>query len=114
MTTSQQTGSTLTRNDISEKISKELNMPKLLSGNILDYALDMMIESLATEGELKLSAFGSFHVRQKSDRVGRNPKTGVEVTITPRKTISFKASEHLKSKVSETRITPTFEYKKAG
>lgn len=114
MTKSQQTGSTLTRNDISEKISKELNMPKLHAGNILDTTLDMMIESLVADGELKLSAFGSFNVRQKNDRVGRNPKTGVEVTITPRKTISFKASEHLKSKVSEVGVTPAFEYKKAS
>ncbi len=114
MTTSHKTGTTLTRNDISEKISKELNMPKLHAGNILDTALDMMIESLVADGELKLSAFGSFNVRQKRDRIGRNPKTGVEVTITPRKTISFKASEHLKSKVASVASEPAFEYKKAG
>lgn len=114
MTKSQTTGSTLTRNEISEKLSKELNMPKLHAGNILDTALDMMIESLVTDGELKLSAFGSFSVRQKNDRIGRNPKTGVEVTITPRKTISFKASEHVKSKVSLVNVETPFEYKKAG
>jgi len=94
------TNTTLTRNEISEKLSKEIGIPKQQAGNILDITLNEMIESLAKEGELKLSAFGSFSVRQKSDRVGRNPKTGVEVTITPRKAISFKASNSLKTKVS--------------
>ncbi|MDP4840836.1 MAG: integration host factor subunit alpha [Alphaproteobacteria bacterium] len=90
---------TLTRNEISDKLSKENGVPKQQASNILDTALNEMIESLAKEGELKLSAFGSFSVRQKRDRVGRNPKTGVEVTITPRKAISFKASSNLKGKV---------------
>lgn len=108
------TGQTLTRNEISDKIAKELDMPKLHAGTILDTTLDMMIDSLVADGELKLSAFGSFAVRQKNDRVGRNPKTGVEVTITPRKTVSFKASEHLKMKVTDVGIVPEFEYKKAG
>jgi integration host factor subunit alpha len=90
---------TLTRNEISDKLSKEIGVPKQQASNILDTALNEMIESLAKEGELKLSAFGSFSVRQKRDRVGRNPKTGVEVTITPRKAISFKASSSLKGKV---------------
>lgn len=112
--------STLTRNEISEKIAREIGVPKQQAGNILDTALNEMIESLVTDGELKLSAFGSFSTRQKSDRVGRNPKTGVEVTITPRKTVSFKASDTLKSKVSSlgTR-TPQNDsnpetYRKAG
>ena len=114
MSTTESNGFTLTRNEISEKISQELKMPKLHAGKILDTTLDMMIESSVTDNELKLSAFGSFSVRQKADRVGRNPKTGIEVTITPRKTVSFKASEHLKSKVSDLGTLPEFEYKKAG
>ena len=92
---------TLTRNEISERLAKEIGVPKQNAGNILDTTLNEMIEGMVQDGELKLSAFGSFSVRQKNDRIGRNPKTGVEVTITPRKTVSFKASDCLKSKVSD-------------
>lgn len=107
------TQTTLTRNEISEKLSKEIGVPKQQASTILDAALNEMIESLARDGELKLSAFGSFSVRQKNDRVGRNPKTGVEVTITPRKAVSFKASSTLKGKVSDVRKTPE-TFKKAA
>ena len=103
------TTSTLTRNEISGKLSREIGVPKQQASNILDTALNEMIESLAKEGELKLSAFGSFSVRQKNDRVGRNPKTGVEVTITPRKAISFKASSTLKGKVCTLKSAPEFK-----
>ena len=103
------TTSTLTRNEISDKLSREIGVPKQQASNILDTALNEMIESLAKEGELKLSAFGSFSVRQKNDRVGRNPKTGVEVTITPRKAISFKASSTLKGKVCTLKSAPEFK-----
>jgi Bacterial nucleoid DNA-binding protein len=93
------TQQTLTRSEISEVLSNEIGVPKQHANTILDTALDAMIDSLVKEGQLKLSAFGSFAVRDKNARVGRNPRTGVEVTITPRKTISFKASTHLKDKV---------------
>ena len=108
------TQKTLTRNEISEKISREVNVTKQQAGIILDCALNEMIESLAREGELKLSAFGSFCVRQKNDRIGRNPKTGVEVTITPRKAVSFKASNALKGKVSDLGVKAQPVYKKAS
>ena len=61
-----------------------------------------MIESLATEGALTLSGFGSFSVRSKKKRMGRNPRTGAEVTIPPHNVISFRASSHLKRKVFHT------------
>lgn len=91
---------TITRTEISEALSQELNIPKQHAGHILDTALLLMTEGLLKGGHLKLSAFGTFAVRQKNKRVGRNPKTGVEVMITPRKTLSFKASHHLKNKVA--------------
>ncbi len=90
---------TLTRDEISNRLAKGIGIPKLHASNILDTTLNEMIESIVKDGELKLSAFGSFSVRQKNDRVGRNPKTGIEVRITPRKTVSFKASDCLKNKV---------------
>jgi integration host factor subunit alpha len=90
----------LTRNEIHEKISQEINVTKQKAGIILGCVLNEMIESLAREGGLKLSTFGNFLVRQKNERIARNPKTGVAVTITPRKTVYFKASNTLKGKVS--------------
>lgn len=110
------TQKTLTRSEISEKLSREIGTTKQQASFVLDCALNEMIESLVQEGELKLSAFGSFSVRQKNDRVGRNPKTGVEVTITPRKTISFKASNTLKGKVCDLvpAAAPQPAYKKAS
>lgn len=92
---------TLTRDEISNRLAKGIGIPKLHASNILDVTLNEMIESIVNDGELKLSAFGSFSVRHKEDRVGRNPKTGIEVRITPRKTVSFKASDCLKNKVSD-------------
>ncbi|NRA91052.1 MAG: integration host factor subunit alpha [Simkaniaceae bacterium] len=106
------TQTTLTRNEISEKLSREIGVPKQQASLILDTALNEMIESLAKEGELKLSAFGSFSVRQKNDRIGRNPKTGVEAVITPRKAVSFKASNTLKEKACYIKTTP--ELRKAA
>lgn len=93
------TDSTITRSEISEKLAKALNTTKQKANDLLDIVLDDMIESLVKEGELKLSSFGSFLVRQKRTRVGRNPKTGIEVMITPRKSISFRPSHLLKEKV---------------
>lgn len=90
---------TITRSEISEKLANIINVPKQKANGILDIVLNEMIESLAKEGELKLSSFGSFSVRQKETRVGRNPKTGIEVMITPRKSISFRPSHLLKAKV---------------
>jgi integration host factor subunit alpha len=90
---------TITRSEISEKLAKALSIPKQKANGILDFVLKEMIESLVKDGELKLSSFGSFMVRQKKTRVGRNPKTGIEVMITPRKSISFRPSHLLKEKV---------------
>lgn len=97
-------GSTITRSEISEIIAKAVGVPKQKANDILDSTLNTMCESLVKEGHLKLSSFGSFTIRQKTKRVGRNPKTGVEVTITPRKTISFRASHLLKEKVGNGKV----------
>lgn len=94
------TESTITRSEICDSLARSVGVPKQKANDILDAALNEMIVCLAKDGELKLSSFGSFLTRSKKDRVGRNPKTGIEVTITPRKTVSFRASHTLKEKVS--------------
>lgn len=90
---------TLTRQELADSISKELNFNRQQSNKLLDHALDAMIESIVDKGQLKLSAFGTFNVLCKDTRIGRNPKTGKEVPIAPRRSLSFKASTHLKNKV---------------
>lgn len=95
------TKKTVTRQELADALSQEVGLNKQEAAKILDHTLNMMVDSIVDEGQLKLSAFGSFNVREKSTRIGRNPRTGVEVPITPRKTISFKASNQLKSRVEK-------------
>lgn len=90
---------TLTRSDICEALSNKIGLPKQRANDILENVLEEMIRGLVKQGTLKLSSFGSFNVRKKSTRVGRNPKTGKEVMITPRQTVSFRASHILKNRV---------------
>ncbi len=92
---------TLTRAEISDAIAESIGFPRHRAMEILEQILEQMIVGLVKEGELKLSSFGSFNVRKKSNRIGRNPKTGKEVMITPRKTISFRASHILKDGVAK-------------
>lgn len=97
------TANTLTRQELADYISRDVGVNKLQASRVLDTTLELMIDSIVKEGQLKLSAFGSFNVREKSTRIGRNPRTGVEVPITPRRSISFRASNHLKQKVEHVR-----------
>jgi integration host factor subunit alpha len=90
---------TLTRTEISEAIANQTGLQKQDASIILGLILEEMTKGLIKAGSLKLSSFGSFSVRSKNKRVGRNPKTGTEVVITPRRTISFKASHILKKRV---------------
>lgn len=91
--------STITRAELTEALHQRVGLPRQQANEVLESTLTNMIQGLVGEGFLKLSSFGSFSVRSKNDRVGRNPKTGQEVTITPRKAISFKASHILKDRV---------------
>ena len=91
---------TLTRAEISETISDKAKISRQKANDLLESVLDEMIIGLKKEKMLKLSSFGSFSIRQKKDRIGRNPKTGKEVVIQPRKTVSFKSSHILKDWVA--------------
>ena len=91
---------TLTRSDICDTLANEIGLSRQQSNVILEAVLEEISDSLAKTGEVKISSFGTFHVRQKSQRVGRNPKTGEEVMITPRKSLSFRASHILKDKIN--------------
>lgn len=93
------TQKTLTRADISEVLASKMMVSRQRSNELLEEVLSLMTDAIVANDSLKLSSFGSFSVRKKNTRVGRNPKTGQEVMITPRKTISFKASHVMKDKV---------------
>jgi integration host factor subunit alpha len=92
---------TITRADLADSVYEQVGLSRVESADLVDDVIDLMIDGLITDDVLKLSSFGTFSVRQKKARVGRNPKTGVEVTITPRKVTSFKASHVLKDAMND-------------
>jgi len=91
--------STLTRADIVESIAREVNLPRSQATDFLEASIELMSYALVEEKLIKLSSFGSFNVRHKSKRIGRNPKTGKEAVITSRSVISFTPSHYLRDKV---------------
>jgi len=92
---------TITRADLADSVYEQVGLSRVESADLVDAVIDEMENAIVDEGVLKLSSFGTFTVNQKRARVGRNPKTGVEVTITPRKVVSYKASHVLKEKMNE-------------
>jgi integration host factor subunit alpha len=85
---------------LSEAVYEEVGLSRNESADLVEAVLEEMVSSL-TEGEtVKISSFGSFSIRQKSQRMGRNPKTGEEVPILPRKVIIFKPSHALKNRIN--------------
>jgi integration host factor subunit alpha len=90
---------TITRMEIAEAIANKVGLSKQRANQILETALEGMIQGLIKDSQLKISSFASFNIQKKKNRIGRNPKTGQEVMITPRKTVSFRASDILKNRV---------------
>ncbi|MEO9490749.1 MAG: integration host factor subunit alpha [Marinomonas sp.] len=92
---------TLTRADLAETINRKMGFSRSESLDMVESILDKMTGALAKGENVKISGFGSFVLRDKRERVGRNPKTGVEVPITPRRVMTFRASQLLKEQVSK-------------
>lgn len=92
---------TLTRADLTEAIYEEVGLSRNESAQLVESVLQMMMDRLIAGENVKISSFGSFLVRQKGERIGRNPKTGVEVPISPRRVVVFRPSQILKSRISE-------------
>tara|TARA_R110000787_G_scaffold19721_3_gene58882 strand:+ start:736 stop:1158 length:423 start_codon:yes stop_codon:yes gene_type:complete len=91
---------TVTRADLSEAVYQEVGLSRNESADLVESVLAEISETL-TQGEtVKISSFGSFSVRQKGQRVGRNPKTGEEVPILPRRVLVFRASNVLKNRIN--------------
>jgi len=92
-------GKTVTRTDLSEAVYQKLGLSRVESAELVEMVLDTISERIVEGESVKLSSFGSFLVRSKNERIGRNPKTGEEVPITPRRVMVFKPSNILKKAV---------------
>ncbi len=92
---------TITRADLGEAVYQEVGLSRSDSGELVDSVLNEISDALVRGETIKLSSFGSFVVRQKGERVGRNPKTGEEFHILPRRVLLFRASHSLKSRINE-------------
>ena len=92
--------STITRSDVVDAIYSEIGLSRKDSNDILDMVVDEIVKELSSGNEVKLSKFGTFSLRDKNARIGRNPKTGVAATISPRRVISFKASQTLRNRMN--------------
>jgi len=93
-------GETLTRAHLADTIYQELGLSHTESSELVDAVIDEIINALEEGESVKLSSFGTFEIRQKNERIGRNPKTKVEIPITARKVVSFHASNVLMKRIN--------------
>lgn len=92
---------TITRAQLSEAVYQEVGLSRDESAKLVASVLEGISDSLATGESVKISSFGSFSVREKAQRIGRNPKTGEEVPILPRRVVVFRASHVLKDRIND-------------
>ena len=97
-------GNTLTRADLSDAVHQQVGLSRTESADLVKSILDHVTETLVEGETVKLSSFGTFMVRSKGGRMGRNPKPGEEVPITPRRVLVFRPSHVLKDLINETPI----------
>jgi integration host factor subunit alpha len=93
-------GKTITRAQLSEAVYQEVGLSRNESADLLEHVLSEISLALERGETVKISSFGSFSVRSKGQRVGRNPKTGEEVPILPRRVLVFRPSQLLKNRIN--------------
>lgn len=93
---------TLTRADLSEAVHNEIGLSRAECSELVEAILGQMGNALADGQNVKISGFGTFILRDKPERVGRNPKTGVEVPIAPRRVLTFRASQKMREQITKT------------
>ena len=91
---------TLTRADLAESLHKQVGLSRADSSRLVEQILDNMCGALAKGENVKISGFGTFVLRDKGERIGRNPKTGVEVPIAPRRVLTFRASQTMRERIA--------------
>ena len=92
---------TLTRMDLSEAVFREVGLSRNESADLVESVLTHMSDALVAGDHVKISSFGTFGLRDKTARVGRNPKTGVEAQIVPRRVLTFRPSHLMKDRVAK-------------
>ena len=90
-----------TRADIAESIHRKIGLSRADSSGLVEGILCHMCESLSSGDNVKISGFGTFVLRDKGERIGRNPKTGVQVSIAPRRVLTFRASQIVRDRIVE-------------
>lgn len=91
---------TLTRADLADVVHRKLGLSRAESAQFVERVLHHMCHALSEGANVKISGFGSFLLRDKGRRIGRNPKTGVEVPIAPRRVMTFRASQLLRDRIA--------------
>ncbi len=89
----------MTRADIAEQVRRQIGLSRSDSEKLVKQVIDEIIQALVTQSIVKISSFGSFIVHNKKARMGRNPKTGIEAEISPRRVLTFRAGDILKERV---------------
>jgi len=92
---------TLTRADLADVVHRRLGLSRAESAGVVERVLHHMCHALSEGENVKVSGFGTFILRDKGQRVGRNPKTGVEVPIAPRRVMTFRASQIMRDRIAK-------------
>ena len=90
----------MTRADLADIVHGQIGLSRADSANLVEQILTHMCEALSSGENVKISGFGSFVLRDKGERVGRNPKTGIEVPIAPRRVLTFRASHMMRDRIA--------------
>ena len=98
---------TITRAQLSKSVYQEVGLSRNESADLLEMVLGEIASALTRGESVKISSFGSFSIRSKGQRVGRNPKTGEEVPILPRRVLVFRPSQLLKSRINDGAVATT-------
>ena len=94
-------GATLTRADLADVVHRHLGLSRAESASLVERVLHHMCHALSDGTNVKISGFGTFILRDKGQRVGRNPKTGIEVPIAPRRVMTFRASQIMRDRIAK-------------
>ena len=92
---------TMTRANLADIVHSQIGLSRADSANLVEQILTHMCEALSEGENVKISGFGSFVLRDKGERVGRNPKTGIEVPIAPRRVLTFRASHMMRDRIAQ-------------
>ena len=101
VTNDAEAANTLTRADLADTVHRRLGLSRAESAGLVERVLHHMCQALSEGKNVKLSGFGTFILRDKGQRIGRNPKTGVEVPIAPRRVMTFRASQIMRDQIAK-------------